>query len=166
MDVLYAKTILYSYINLDAVSTQIDELVERKARTSFSNYSPAISQFESIVQLTYEKDIVHAVKLICDKILSKFTEEDLTFFRYKYFKNMSKKEVSNFDFTSRTYFRKQVKLAQVFADKLEKNGIDNEFFEKKCLQLEFFKQLLKGTKEHEKLNIKNKPKTPKSENKT
>ena len=79
---------------------------------------------------------------------------------------MSKKEVSNFDFTSRTYFRKQVKLAQVFADKLEKNGIDNEFFEKKCLQLEFFRQLFKGTKEHEKLNIKNKPKTPKSEIKT
>ena len=73
---------------------------------------------------------------------------------------MTKKEVANFDFTSRSYFRKQVKLAELFAEKLERCGIDDDFFEKKCLQLEFFRQLLKGTKEHEKLNVKNKPKTP------
>ncbi len=166
MNVLYAKTILYSYTTLEDVALQIDEIIERKARSSFSNYSPAVSQFESIIQLTFEKDIVHAVKLVCDKILSRFSEEDLLFFRYKYFKNMAKKELSTFDFSSRAYFRKQVKLAQIFADKLERNGIDDKFFEKNCLQLEFFRHLFKSSTEHEKLNYKNKPKTPKLNNKT
>ena len=158
MNVLYAKTLLYAYVNLDDVANHIDELVERKAKYSFSNYMPALSQFEEIVSLTYEKDIIYAVKLACDKILSRFSKEDLDFFRYKYFKNMSKKEALLFDSTSRTYFRKQVKLSEEFACRLEKYGIDDEFFEQKCLLIDYFRHLYKSTMEHERLQRKNKSK--------
>ncbi len=158
MNVLYAKALLYAYVNLDDVAKQIDELVERKAKSSFSNYKPAISQFESIIKLTYEKDIIYAVKIVCDKVLSRFNKEELDYFRYKYFKNMSKKEITFFDSTSRSYFRRQIKLAEVFAEQVEKLGIDDEFFEQKCMLVEFFRQHLKRAEEHERLQRKNKSK--------
>ncbi len=161
MKVLYAKTLLYSYVHLNDVADQIDGLVEKRALFSMNNYAPALSQFEAIIHLTFEKDIVYAVKLICDKVFKKFSREDMKYFRYKYFKDMPKEEVDLFDTCSRTYFRKQNKLVVLFADRLEKCGIDDDFFEKNCMQIDFFKQLVKRAEEHETLNKKNKSKKPK-----
>ncbi len=166
MNLLYAKTLLYAYTNLEELAKQIDELVERKARCSMINYTPAMFQFESIIKLTFEKDIIYAVKLVCDKVLSKFTKEELDFFRYKYFKNMPNREALVFDSSSRSYFRTQVKLAQEFALRVERCGIDDKFFEEKCLELNYFKELLRQTEEHERLSHKNKKKTPKVQNGT
>lgn len=160
MNILYAKAILYAYPDIDEVIVQIDDLVERKAYLSFQNYSPALGQYERIVKLTYDKDIISAVRMVCDRALRKFTEEELKFFKYKYFKNMSNREKENFDYSSRTYFRRQKKLTETFALLLEGYGIDDKFFEEQCLEINFFRYLLSRTRELEKYskegkNIKN-----------
>ena len=154
MNVLYAKTILYAYPDIDEIILQIDDLVERKAYLSFHNYSPALGQYEKIVKLTYDKDIIGAVKIVCDRALKKFTEEELKYFKYKYFKNMSNREKENFDYSSRTYFRRQKNLTETFALLLEGYGVDDKFFEEQCLELNFFRQLLCRAKELEKYSKK------------
>lgn len=149
MEILYAKTFLYSYVHLMDVAKQIDELVEKKAFSSINNYSPALVQYETIVQLTYEKDIVYVIKKVCDKALEKFTQEEKKFFEYKYFRNKPKSYFDGFDTSSRAYFRKQISLVKTFSKRVEKLGIDDKFFKEKCLSIEFFRQLLKRTEERE-----------------
>ncbi len=141
MDVFYVKTLLFAYAGLDDVILSIDEQVGRKAINSRTNYSPAISQFEEIIALTNEKEIILAVKLVCDTVLGKFSEEDLTLFRYKYFGTLDEMEELLLDTTSRTYFRRQERLFNRFARRVENLGIDDDFFVKKCLSVDFFKQI-------------------------
>ena len=158
MNILYAKTILYAYAHLLEIASQIDDLVLKKALSSMSNIAPAYKQYQEVEQLTYEKDVVFVIKKVCDKVLNKFTEEEMKYFHYKYFKDKPKSFYEGFDTTSRTYFRKQVSLVKKFSERLEKSGIDDKFFIKKCLEVDFFKQLLRRTEEYEKILRKNKPK--------
>ena len=161
METIYTKTILYAYNHLEKVAEQIDELVNKKALSSIDNCSPAIKQYDAIVQLTYEKDVVYALKKMCEKALSNFTEEEKRYFEYKYFRNKPKSYFEGFDTSSRAYFRKQNSLIKKCSDRFEKCGIDKSFFEEKCLTIDFFRQLLKRTQEVEKKSYKNKPKMAK-----
>ena len=168
MNTCYAKAVLYAYKNLTNVMDQIDELVEKKALASLSDLSPCLSQCEKILSYTNQKDVLITLKIVVDNILKKFSDEDLTFFSYKYFKDKPKEFFVNFDYTGRAYFRRQVKLAIAFSDKLEKAGIDDKWFEENCLQMDFFKELLKRVIEHEENNAfknnKTKPITKKQKN--
>ena len=157
MNIFYAKTILYSYGVLEDIMEQIDELVEKKALSSMTDVSDAYSQCQKILDYTAQKDVLINIKIKVDKIFSKFSPEELIYLDYKYFKKNPKSLYSGYDFTCRTYFRKQIKLASIFASKLEKVGITDEYFEKNCLCVDFFKELLKRVKEKEKLSRKNKP---------
>ncbi|MBQ9514431.1 MAG: hypothetical protein IJR66_05615 [Clostridia bacterium] len=156
MNVIYAKSILYAYSNIDLIIDQIDELVMKKALSSMSDYSPAILQCEKIVDLTYQKDLLAELKRIVMKVLSKFTETELDFFDYKYFKKKPKEYYKDFDYQSRNYFRRQIRLANLFAERLEKCGITDKRFQDEYLRIEFFKELLKRVMEYEILSCKNK----------
>ncbi len=161
MDVIYAKTILYSYSALEAVAEQIDELVEKKALSSMTDTSSALSQCEKILSLTYQKDVLFFIANTVEKVLEKFSESEKEYFDYKFFKKRPKDYAWCFEPASRAYFRKQISLSIKFAKRLEKQGLDNQYFENECLKIDFFKELLKRTKEHEILSRKNKPKAEK-----
>ena len=156
MKVLYAKVVLYAYAHLETLAGQIDEIVEKKALSSSTNFSPAIDQFESIINLTYQKDIIFALKKCADKALSSFTEREKEFLDYKYFHVKPKGYYVNFDASSRGYFRMQVRLAEKFAKAMEKAGYSDLRFDSECLTLEFFREMLSRVKERENLNRKNK----------
>ncbi len=168
MNNYYAKTILYAYPNLLSLMEQIDELVEKKAFASMGNFTPAIAQCEKILGLTDQKKILIKVKIVVDKVLQKFAVDELDCFAYKYFKNKPKEYFKNFDASSRGYFRKQIKLINLFSKRLEYCGIDDDWFIKNCLTIDFFKELYKRVLEYEKVsnkrkNIVNKHKTEKRE---
>ena len=156
MKVLYAKVTLYSYAHLTALAEQIDELVEKKAFSSSMNFSPAINQFDSIIELTYQKDIVFALKLCADKALESFTEREKDYLDYKYFHRKPKEYYNGFDASSRGYFRLQVRLAEKFAKEMEKAGYSDDRFDEECLSIEFFREMLARVKEKENLSRKNK----------
>lgn len=156
MKVLYAKVVLYAYAHLETIAEQIDELVEKKAYSSSMNFTPAIKQFENIIDLTYQKDIVFALKLSADKALGTFSEHEKEFLDYKYFHFKPKSFYENFDASSRGYFRMQVRLADKFAKSLEKAGYSDQRFENECLSIDFFREMLNRVKEKENLNRKNK----------
>ena len=149
MNIYYAKTALYAYANLLTISEQIDDLVEKKALASMRDFTPAIEQCEKIVNLTYQKDCLFALKLYLDEVLSKLSKEQLDCLEYKYFKRKPKEYFDGFDFESRAYFRRQKKLAEKIALSLDKLGATNAWFEENCLSMDFFKELLKRTIEHE-----------------
>lgn len=157
MNLHFAKTILYAYANLEEVIEEIDEIVERKALCSMNDYSPCLEQCERIINLIGQKDVLIDIKIKAEKVLKKFTDEELDYFDYKYFKIRPKDYYEDFDSFSRNYFRRQVKLANKFSRLIELEGITKKYFEDNCMQIDFMRELLKRVIEHEKLSYKNKP---------
>ena len=156
MNVLYAKVALYSYAHLDSIAEQIDELVTKKAFSSSLNFTPAIKQYEKIVDLTYQKRVIFALKLCVEAALEKFTEKEKLCLDYKYFRTKNKEDYAEIDSSSRGYFRLQVRLAARFAERLERAGFSDARFKDECLSMDFFREMLKRVKEKENLNRKNK----------
>lgn len=154
MNLYYAKTLLYAYKSLTAVAEQIDELVEKKALSSMTNFSPALSQCEKIVDFTFQKDVLFALRIVMKEVFDKFSEDEMKYFSYKYLKDKPKSYFGGFDFSSRKYFRTQIRLAKKFAEKMEKKGVTDYWFEQNCLEIEFFRELLKRVIEREKALIK------------
>lgn len=150
MNVYYAKTALYAYPNIQAVADQIDELVEKRALSSMTDFTSVVNQCEKILDLTAQKDGLFALKLHIEDVLKQLDAEQLDCIEYRYFKRKPKEYFEGFDFDSRTYFRKQAKLAIKVAKQLENNGATDKWFEENCLVMDFFKELYKRTIEHEK----------------
>ena len=161
MNLLYTKTLLSSYANLENVMAQIDELAVKKALASANDYSPCALQCEKIIQLNFQKDVIQVLKLTMDGILKKTAKKDLDLLDYKYFKKRPRAFYKDFDSSSRAYFRNQVRVAKEFGDKLDRIGINDEWFEENCLSTEFFSELYKRVKEHEIASYKNKSKEEK-----
>ena len=163
MNAYFTKTILYAYPVIDDVIDQIDELVEKKSLYSINDTSPAISQCEKLVDFNIQKSVLFIIKEIVSMILSKFSEDELLHLDYKYFKRKDRSEFDNFDYLSRNYFRRQIKIFNKFNEKLEKTEINDEWFKKNCLTVDFFKNLLKNVIEHELYSYKNKKSIDKKE---
>ena len=49
MNVYYAKSVLYAYPHIEQITEQIDELVERKALSSMTDYSPCEEIAQKII---------------------------------------------------------------------------------------------------------------------
>ena len=158
----YVKSILYAYPNLEYVAEQIDKIVEEKALLSMEDYKPCLEQCETIIELTYQKDCLFALKIIMDSVLKKLNKQESDYLEYKYFKRKPVSYFENFDAGSRTYFRKQATLACKVGVLLEREGMTDEQFENKYLEIDFFKRLLKCTIEHEHASYKNKSKKVKT----
>ena len=156
MNILYAKTVLYVYPNIMNIVKQIDEVVEKKALSSMDDYSPCLAQCEKISEYTRQKINFLILKRVCDRIMSKLSDEEKTLLEYKFFKRKKREEFDGFDFSSRTYFRKQIRLAEKFARLLIKGGIKEENFAEDYLASEFMRDLYKRVGEQEKLIRKNK----------
>lgn len=165
MNLHFAKSILYAYANLEEVIEQIDEHIERKALCSINDYSPCLEQCEKIIELIGQKDVLIDLKIKAENVLKKFTDEELDYFDYKYFKIRPKEYYQDFDSFSRNYFRRQIKLADKFCKLIEKEGITQKYYEENCMPIDFMRELLKRVIEHEKLSYKNKPNKLKKINK-
>ena len=165
MNIIYTKTILQIYAVAESVIEQLDDLAERKALASMSDFSPCFEQCEKIIDLKNQKNIILYIQKIVNKILSKLTIEQLDLLDYKYFKKKPKEYYKNFDYSSRAYFRNQIKVVLLVAEKLEKYQLNDSWFNKNCLKIEFFKEMLKRVQEKEELSNKNKPKVAKSSSK-
>ena len=156
VNLIYVKTVLYCYPCLEAVISQIDELVEKRAFSSMWDFSPAIYQCERISNLTCQKVVMIDLKKKIDKVLERFDKESIDHFEYKFFRRKNKEYFKDFDYKSRKYFRTQNKLVKEFGLRLEKVGVDDIYFEEYLIKIEFFKELLRRVREHEIISRKNK----------
>ena len=145
----YGKVILYIYPALEEVSAQIDDLVMRRALASFSDTSDCAAQAERIIGYIHQKDLLMELKLGVDAVLEKFSEEDVKYFEYKYFKRKPKSFFEGFDAAGRGYFRKQIKLYEEFCERLEKRGFTESRFERDYLPMDFMRDLVRRVERSE-----------------
>lgn len=156
MNLINTKTVLYAYNNVGAVMEQIDDFVERKAFSSMTDYSPCIEQCEKILNYTAQKIALIELKNFADKVILKLNDYERDCLDYKYFKKKPKEHYIGFDYESRTYFRRQVKLVQKIAKAFERVGLNDDWFEKNCLTNNFFRELKRRVIKQEILSNKNK----------
>lgn len=152
MDIYYAKAALYAYPHIDAIIKDIDEEVLEKALKSMYDTSAPLPQYESIVSLTFNKEMLLEFKSRIEKALSKFEQADLDYFEYKYFKRKPAEYFKDFDSTSRGYFRKQNRLIKKFSIRLEEAGANEEWF--KGEGATFIKPYIKQAMDHDEAYLK------------
>lgn len=158
MDKIHAKTLLYAYPSIKELLGQIDELMEKKALASMTDFSPAVEQCEKIIELTEQKKVLIKVYVTLKKVLMKFEGLDKTCIEYKYLRNKPKEYFKDFDFTTRAYFRRQNRIIKTLSTLLDKTEVNEQYFVESCLKINFFRELKKRVIEHEILSNKNKPK--------
>jgi len=161
----YTRTILYAYANIDAVKEQIDDFVESKAISSMRDFSPCVEQCEKILDYTAQKVALIELKEFTEKALEKLSPYEMDCLEYKYFKRKPKEYFIGFDYESRAYFRKQVSLIKRLSEYFDGVGLTDNWFEKNCLNTNFFKELLKRVEQYEKESNKNKKKVKKPQEK-
>lgn len=144
----YGKAILYIYPKLENIISQIDQVIMKKALASFSDVSPCEVQAEKILALIKKKDLLIDLKIKIDEILTKFTEDELKYFEYKYFKRKPKSFFEGFDVQGRNYFRKQNKLFEKFMLKLKFYGVTELFDE--YAKINFFEEIVERLKNAQK----------------
>ncbi len=149
MNKYYTKTILYAYANIEAVKEQIDDFVKSKALSSMKDCSPCLEQCEKILDYTAQKVALIELKEFVDKVISKLTNYELDCLDYKYFKQKPKEYYIDFDSESRGYFRKQISLIKKISNLFDSVGLTDAWFEKNCLNTNFFIELLKRVKAYE-----------------
>ena len=159
----YTRTILYAYANIEEVKEQIDDFVERKALSSMRDFSPCIEQCEKMLEYTAQKVALIELKEFVDRALKKLSSYELDCLEYKYFKRKPKEYFIGFDYESRSYFRKQVRLVKKLGERFEDMGLTDVWFEKNCLNTNFFKELLRRVESYESKCNKNKKVVKKSQ---
>lgn len=128
----HQKVLLYVYPRLDKFIKDIDFLVESRAYASIDSRKNTESLANEIISLINVKDKFLDLKIVLEKIFTKFTFEETYLLEYKYFR---RSEVLNSlyanyacDFTERTYFRKQNKVLKKFTEALISRGMSEEWF--------------------------------------
>ena len=159
----YTRTILYAYANIDAVKEQIDDFVERKALSSMRDFSPCVEQCEKMLEYTAQKVALIELKEFTEKALKKLSPYEMDCLEYKYFKRKPKEYFIGFDYESRAYFRKQVSLVKRISEYFDSVGLTDKWFEKNCLNTNFFKELLRRVESYESQCNKNKKKIKKAQ---
>ena len=156
MKVIYAKTILYAYPKFDMLLDVFDDLAEKKAISAFGDTRPCDELGSEILEITAKKDEIVKLRVDCDFIINRLSQEERTLLDYKYFKEKPIETYSLVDVSDRNYYRKQIRLATKFGVILGKIGYTDAYFEDLCNRIHFFGSWLKVTKERERAMQKNK----------
>jgi len=165
MNTRYTKVALYAFKHLIKLTEQINELVEKKALSSISDVSPAIRQYEKITEFTYQKKVILSLYVNVNSALKKLSGKELEYLDYKYFRTSKSVKSYSINPASRNYFRVQIRLLKKVSQILERGGYTDERFKKECLQIEFFREMLKRVTEKEKAVTKRQIKSFSGENK-
>ena len=145
----YEKVLLYAYPHLEDLARQIDKLVLKRALSSFSNYTSCESQCERILGMSDQKVRLLALKSRLDEILIRLTDYEIELLEYKYFKRKPKSSFSDFDSTSRQFFRRQLKLTEKISALLNRVGMTEKWFNENYLDIDFMNLLLARVIEYE-----------------
>ncbi len=152
MNVIYAKATLYAYPHIEDLKEQIDELSEKQMRGSMTDPSPAFIQCEKLVMLQFEKQTLTELKEMASVALKNLTEEELDLLDYKYFRLKPKEYFKEIDTQSRGYFRKQNRLIEKIALRLERAGVTDDWFDENCMTTQFFKDMVDTVKEYQEMH--------------
>lgn len=144
----YEKTALYVYPKLDALIKGIDETFVRKIKESRYDSSPVLKQCEDLIKLTEIKENLIALKSAVEKVYDGLTDEDKLLVAYKYFKRGDK---NSYEKSSRSYYRRQIKLAEMLKERFEAIGLTEAKFEKDFMSVPFIREEHKKVEKRERI---------------
>ena len=122
------KIILASYKNFDAYIEELDKRIENICVYSHRSNLDCESIAESVFKISARKEKVLDLKQKVDKVFSLLSDEERDLIRLKYFDEHIDR---TFDYSLRTYFRKQLRLFEKLDLYFSYIGISDEsFFEK------------------------------------
>ena len=130
------KTILSAYKNLDRVINEIERCVEDRCLGSYYDNREVSIIFNEIAAMIERKDKLIGLKKKIDYVFSLLSDEEIDLLNCKYF---SKRVKNKFDFSLRTYFRKQVRLFNKLDEYFGYIGIIDEYFFKEFKNDRFFR---------------------------
>lgn len=136
----YEKTLLTVYSSLESIAEQIENLLKAKAFASYKNFESVESQANRLIEMSEVRVDLLELKAELDDVLKEVDEETRILLGYKYFKE---KKIANFDYTSRNYFRKQIKAVEKFSKILNRHGVTEEWFMKKYFTVAYIKNVYK-----------------------
>ena len=124
MDKVYAAAALYAFADIDDYIDMLDQSVMKKALASRCDHRPADIQAYDIVDIIILKENLISFRNTVQSILNRFTDEELSYFRYKYFNDKTARS----DYNTRGYFRMQRALLRTFGCRLYNKGFDEKWF--------------------------------------
>lgn len=130
------KTLLYSYPSFDGVLKGISDLIKFKAVTSYKNSNKTYDQMNEIVDLNGKKARIIKLKEQIEALMGMLSQEERSLIEYKYF---NRKITEGFDYSSRGYFRKQLRLEKKLDKIAEKNKLTEEWFNEYCWDIYFLR---------------------------
>lgn len=131
----YGKAILSCYKKIDAVNESIENLIKKKALSSFYDYSSLEKQAVKLIELSEVRKDLLELKSICESALKGLEQEDRILIGYKYFSEELPSK--DYDHTSRNYFRHQVRALNRFELCLKNVGCTEEWFLNKYMKIAF-----------------------------
>ncbi len=134
----YAKIILIAYPYIEDACRLIDSQIEKRSRLSFYSYKPCEKLAEKIADMIADKRYLLLLKSKVSALIQRLTEEEKRLIGYKYFNN---RPIEGFDYKSRQYFRKQVKVLDKFQKLLEQVKLTEENFIKYYADIPFIKSI-------------------------
>lgn len=139
----YEKTILSSYYRIDEYIEDCEKAVVYRALTSYSTKESTMTQIDKIINLIYAKNRLCELKSKLEGVFSKFTQDETDCIKYKYYHI---KPSEDFDYTSRNYFRKQLRIIKKIGCMLDKRKLDEKWFCENYLDIYFLKSLYERQK--------------------
>ncbi len=134
----YAKVILFAYPYIDDAVAAIDRQIEKRCRLSFYSDKPCLVYADKIAELISDKRYLELLKKAVGKILARLSEEERILIGYKYFKN---RPIDGFDYKSRQYFRKQIRVLNKFTEMLSYLKLTEEAFTKYYSKIPYIKSI-------------------------
>lgn len=134
----YAKILLSAYPYLDGVIKQEGENYLRRCYNSAYFFSPTDDFCSKLISLYQDREKLIVLKNKLDVLFSRLSDEERDLLRFKFAGRMPEKK---FSFSTRTYFRKQIKLLKKVEEYLNYLNITEEVFKKEYSKMEYFKVL-------------------------
>ncbi len=130
------KTLFYSYPSFEGVLKATEKLVYFKAISSYKNNNKTLNQMEEILELNDRAARLKQVKSMVEELIDGLLDDEKQLIEYKYFHYHMPED---FDFTSRKYFRRQLKLEKKIDARALSKGIDEAWFKNNLWDVYFLR---------------------------
>lgn len=137
----YEKTMLSAYPLLQNYIEQLENIIKKRAKNSFYDYQDTVALSNKILELCDARQDLFMLKECTEIAFSKLKEEDKILIFYKYLGIMPSS--TDFDHTSRNYFRKQVRAVEKFSKILNNLGFTEKWFNDNFMYMSFISNIYK-----------------------
>lgn len=145
----YQKVLLYAYPKLGRVAEDIGQIVLAKARASVMGKETALSCAEKLIGYNFLREQLLFLQGELDGLCAELTREERFLLEYKYFRR--RRELAAYadlrlQYSERTYFRRQQRLARTVNALLLRRGLSEEWFFEAFSGVPFFMAALENVR--------------------